>query len=69
MSRSTIKTPSQVQIILEHLDRLRRMLDTACDAFDELYQHVYHLQTHGHAKNADVHLGPDLPVDQLTNIF
>lgn len=55
MTRSTKQAPSPGQILLEHLDQLRRRLESSCDAFDGLYQHVHHLQASHLAKNDTAH--------------
>ena len=69
MTRSTKEHLSPGQILLERLDQLRRKLDAACDAFDELYQHVYHLQARHRAKNDAARPAHGPQDDPLKNVF
>ena len=69
MTRSNKKSPSAGQILLERLDHLRRKIEATCDAFDELYQHVYHLQARHRAKNDIAPVASMSEGDQLKTFF
>jgi hypothetical protein len=69
MTKSTKKIQSPGLILLERLDQLRRKLETACDAFDELYSHVYYLQSRHRTRDGVTPIPSSDEDDQLRNNF